>query len=379
MGQTAPRSSGAGVYQAYLTGDLKAWVAGGGNFAASGPASGLNTFAASSAPLGRIMGMDLRMAATPRSTPFGFVADDLESNVDFALTGSRSSLRFGLGEGSAALGADTGAAQRSDFQARRGGANPLLSLASGGAFLDWRVQPLDRLTLSFGVTQRRDARDLSILGVSSANPVRIYEAQAERLGIDYAPNDRVTFHTGLIRLHEQSGLLGFQSIDANQLGGGSTTTGLSLGFDWLLGHGVALSGAGTLAHTQTGSNQAITTGPGGLHSSAAELALSKSGIFANNDRLRLAVSKSLQVYRGRLNYATFGVVDRQTGELGVIDQSAAAGGGPMPWAAEVMYGRLLPKQGAEVSGFVRTESNIDSPTTGHELDVMVGGKYRLTF
>lgn len=380
VGQTVPKASSAGVYQAYLTSDLKAWVAGGGKFVASGATDpGLSHFMAASAPMGRVMGMDLRMATTPRSTPFGFTTTDLASNIDFALIGSRSSLRFGLGEGAAAMGPDTGAAQRSDFQARRGGANPLLSLASGGAFLDWRLQAFDRLTFSLGATQRRDARDLVMLGVANSNPARVYEASAEHLGVDYAAGDRVVFHTGLIRLHEQSGLLGFQSINASQLGGGSTTTGMDLGFDWRLSHGFALSGTGTLARTVTASNQALSAAPGGLLSSAAELALSKSRVFGANDRLRLALSQSLQVYSGRLTYASFGVIDRQTGELGVVSQSTEAGGGPVPWAAEVMYGRLLPKQGAEVSAFVRTEANIDDPASGRGLNYMVGGKYRLTF
>src|SRR6202012_1519838 len=52
VGQNAPRSSGAGAYQAYLTNDLKSWVAGGGKFTA-GPTTGANLagFLSSSAPI----------------------------------------------------------------------------------------------------------------------------------------------------------------------------------------------------------------------------------------------------------------------------------------------------------------------------------------
>ncbi len=379
VGQAAPRSSGSGNYQAYLTSDLKSWVSGGGKFTGNN----LNTsqfadLTTSSASVGRVMGMDLRVALSPREVPLGFKASDLDTNLDFALVGSRSSLRFGLGNGAAALGGSDGSGQKSDIAARRGGANPVLSLASGGVFFDWRVTPVDRVTFSFGATERQDARDLSFYGISN-NPKQVYQADAEHLGLDYAVNDRFTVRTALMRLREQSGLLGFQSVDPNQLGGGATTTALNLGFDWALGDGFLLTATGTLAQTATARDQTLTTTAGGLDSSAAELALSKAGVFVQEDRLRVSVSKSLQVYHGQINFGSYGVVDRQTGELGVINQTVDASHGPIPWAVEMMYGRILPRQSAEVSAFVRTETNVDDPGSSRPYNYTVGGKYRLAF
>ncbi|MBS0332104.1 MAG: hypothetical protein JSS35_05010, partial [Proteobacteria bacterium] len=295
-----------------------------------------------------------------------------------ALIGARSALRFGVGDGGSALAGGDGTDQRSDLAARRGGADPLLSLASGGAFFDGRLAATDRLTVSIGATSRRDARDLSLYGVTPNNPARVYAADAARIGVDYAAGDHLKLHGAILRLREASGLLGFQSVDPTQLGGGATTTAANFGFDWMFAPGFLLTGIGTVAHTESAGDQALTTGPGGIESTAAEVAVSKTGVFAAQDRLRLAVSKPLQAYRGQLRFSAYGVVDRQTGALGVIDQSVEAGDGRTPWTMEILYGRLLPSRAAEVSGFVRTEANVDN-SVGAAVAYVLGARYRMRF
>ncbi len=134
-----------------------------------------------------------------------------------------------------------------------------------------------------------------------------------------------------------------------------------------------------MAQTTTPSGQGFSTSAGGLISSAGELALTKAGVFSNADRVRFTVSKTMQVDSGRLNYATYGVVDRQTGELGVVNQSINPSKSTVPVAVEMLYGRLLPKQSAEVSLFMRAGSNTSDSSAGRSVDYMVGGKYRFSF
>ncbi len=87
----------------------------------------------------------------------------------------------------------------------------------------------------------------------------------------------------------------------------------------------------------------------------------------------------MQVDSGKLEYASYGVVNRQTGELGVINQTAGVGGGTTPISAELMYGRLLPKQSAEMSFYLRAETNPYDTSIGKPVDYVTGAKYRFVF
>ena len=189
----------------------------------------------------------------------------------------------------------------------------------------------------------------------------------------------VTLHGALTRLRENSGLLGVQSLSGAALGRGSTTTGATVGVDIRLGGGVTLAASGTMADTTTPAGQALGTGPGGLRSSSGEIALTKAELFAPLDRLRLTFSKSMQVDGGQLHYTAYSVVDRQTGALGLINQTTGAADGRTPLSAELMYGRLLPGRAAEVSMFLRAETNSYNTTVNGLYDYVAGAKYLVHF
>lgn len=61
----------------------------------------------------------------------------------------------GQGEGAMALGAIDGFGLSNDYNSQGGGLNPLLGLASGGAFANVEVAVTPRTTLSFGRTENR--------------------------------------------------------------------------------------------------------------------------------------------------------------------------------------------------------------------------------
>ena len=151
-------------------------------------------------------------------------------------------------------------------------------------------------------------------------------------------------HTSLTELHEDSGLLGTQSTDAFDLARGSDTTGLTMGFDLTLPDNMLLTASGTMARTTTPDGQALRVTSGGLWSSAEEIALTKANLFVDQDRMRISFAKSMQADAGGIVYSTYGVVNRQTGQLGVINETVDPSAGRTPLSAEALYGRLLVEQ-----------------------------------
>jgi hypothetical protein len=384
VGQSVASDGGNALFQSYLNTSLQAWVAGGAKFsdAASPVRSGMANFMESSTAGGKVGGMQLRMTMTASTPTYGFRTDNAPYKTDVALIGTQSALRFGNGDGAVALNTNNGFSERSDHDTQRGGANPLLGLASGGLFADYRASVAPGLALNIGVTQRRDTRDTQAFGIASpgaALGAAVYEASAMQVGADMAVGRGLMLHSAITRLHENSGLLGLQSTDVSELGKGSDTTGVTLGFDLTLPADMMLSATGTLARTNTLSGQALQAGSGGLQSSAGEVALTKARLFAATDRVRFTVSKAMNVDGGRLHYATYGVVDRDTGELGVIQENVNAASGRVPVSAELMYGRLFPKSRTEMSFFLRAEHDGYDAPANTSMAYTAGGKVKFTF
>jgi len=383
VGQNVASMAGQQMFQSYLTGSLKSWVAGGAQFASSGYEPATANFMATSQSMGQFGDAQLRVRMNAVQPTYGFSQHTLPVSMDFALVGARQTMQFGFGDGAAALSGQPGLTGGADFQLGRGGANPLLGLASGGAYANMRVSPVKNLTVSFGATDRRSVRDPQLLGPlayagATGLPGQVYGANAENFGLDYAAGKHVVLHASMTRLFENSGLLGVQSLQPGALDAGSTTRAASFGVDVNLTHGLMLSGSATVANTASGAGQLLATAPGGLTSNAAEIAVTKAGLFAANDRVRLTLSKPMQVVSGQVQYTDFGVVDRQTGQLGQVVESASASNGKTPFAAELFYGRVL-RNDAEASVFMRAGVNTDQFGLGARNDYMVGYRYKLAF
>ncbi len=234
--------------------------------------------------------------------------------------------------------------------------------------------------MNFGATQRRSLRDYATVGLlQQDSPAAVYSANAQQFGLDYAAGRRLAFHVGLTQLREDSGLLGIQSLQAATLQNGSTSRAASLGVDFELTPSLSLSASGTVAKTHTVGDQNLTTAAGGLTSTAAEIAISKSSLFDRKDRLRLTLSKPMQVTSGAVQFTDYGVVDRQTGALGPIAETTDAANGRTPFAAELFYGRLLGDSSAEASVFLRAGVNTQQFGTDSRTDYMVGYRYRVSF
>ena len=380
VGQEVATEAGQQLFQSYLSTNLRSWASSHLVDDDRPAARAISGFMQSSVPAGQVGDMEVRLSMAPNTPTLGYKQSNVGFKTEMALIGRNQSLRFGYGDGAAAVDGGAAFGQTDDYRLDRGGANPLLGLASGGTFVDWRTGLTGGLSLNVGVTQRRDVRDMNLFGVANQGlPSANYTANAEHFGLDYAPLRGLTLHASMTRLREDSGLLGVQSLDVSALQSGSTTVGRSLGFDWLLSNDLTLSGSATVAKTRTGADQALHTVGDGLVSSSGEMALTKYGVLNGEDRVKLTLSKPMQVTGGQLAYSSYGVVDRQTGELGVIDQTAQVGTSRLPVSAQMLYGRVLPRKLGEVSFFVQGGANNNSLSGGPATEYLAGGKYRLAF
>jgi len=343
VGQTVTTQAGGQAYQAYLSTALRAQA---GYFAALGgesatPGAPLAGFAGRTLPAGRIGSAQLRVSLAPAELNNAFRMASNRYDTDAVLVSPAGSLRFGFGNAAPALDGSAGFAFRSDYDVSRGGANPLLGLASGGGYLGGRANVGHGVAVTFGTTDRSTRRNLSGLVAGPAAAGRWfdrYAAQAQTVGLAWTPSARLGVRASYTRLHEDAALLGIQSLAADDLAGGATTEGATLAFDYGVTRTLTLSGTATTTRSRAVGGQITTRDLTGF---SAAMALTKSRIFASRDQLRLTLASPLHNVGGSLSYGSVGVVDRQTGAIGIVGQSFRPRG-TTPLAGEASYGMGLP-------------------------------------
>jgi subtilisin family serine protease len=369
-------NGGQEQFQAYLLSRMDAWVA------AQAAASGKSQFAASNgfvqdAPVPNSWGMDMTVSIAPRPAKFGYQQNGPDYQSRLKIAGEKVGAQFGFGDGAVALASVRGLDSASDYDSDRGGANPLLGLASGGTFANFAYALNEKLQISAGATQRdvrRERSDLPGLNFIDTGAER-YQASAQHFGADYKLRPGLNLVGSYTRLNERSALLGIQSLDADDFRQGSTTDGLTLGLGADFGHGTTLGLSGTLARTrQIGGGQAIRI-EDGLTSTAFEMALTKVGFIGQDDVARLTLSQPLFVNSGALGTSTVQVVDRATGEIGVVNNRIDVGQS-RPLAGELLYGRQIFKRTSDLSLFGRVEVN---PGAAVNQTFMAGGRIRIGF
>lgn len=392
VGQNVGTDAGQQLFQAFITSRLTGWA----TWKAAHPPTFANAdaaspdlmdghaleFASTSAPMGQIAGLEARVKLAPAEVEPGYRQGNVLVRSEVDLSGNGQTVRFGVGDGAASLVSQAGLGAGKDFDIARGGVDPLLGLASGGGFFNWRVAVSPRLAISAGVTQRRDQRDFSEVGVRtpwSGTGASVYDAAAEHVGVDVRLAPTVVVRAGLTRLKESTGLLGVQSMDPADLAGGSTTLGRTVGFDVVLPGDLLVSGSGLWSVTRSDrTGQSLTTGQNGLTSGAFEFAVSRAGLFADADQLRLTLSQPLHTLSGKLDYTGVQVGDRQTGALTVVRQLVDVADKTTPYAAEFLYSRPVFRRAAELGLYGRIESGIStiSPTA---TNYVAGGKISMAF
>ncbi|MFM8939048.1 MAG: S8 family serine peptidase [Phenylobacterium sp.] len=374
VGQTFTTKAGATKYlQDYILGQLTDWAKtqtrsfhrtdlgfGPGDHAVANP-----------------WGADLTLTLAPRGARSGFVAEGVETQSRLHLSTDGASADFGFGDGARYLAAPSSRAPTSDFDPAMGGGAPLLGLASGGAFLGYQARLTDRLDLTAGVTQRRDRRDESA-GTAVVQPgsaAEVYSARAATLGLRYAVSEQVSLRGAYVRLREDAAILGVQSLDRSDLGAGAASEAVTLGLDADLGAGLNLSVSGSVGRTRADDGFLRTDGDG-VKTSAWQATLSASDLFADGDSARLSILQPLYIEKGRMAFTGVEVVNRLTGDKGVVSRAFDVRQ-ERPVAGAVAYGRRLAFGQSEVSVFGRAELN---PTyTSDPTVYLTGARFRIGF
>jgi hypothetical protein len=322
-------------------------------------------------------GVDMTVAFAPRQAHFGFKDEGPAYQSNVQLSGERSSVTFGFGDGAPQLFSQSGITGAGSYDVERGGANPLLGLASGGVYGAWSYKLSDRFQISAGALTRdeqRDTRLLPALGVVG-NGAERYSAAATHISLAYEPVDGLTLSGGYTRLHEGSALLGIQSFDPADFREGTTTDGYSVSVNWAATSNLSLMATGTVGRTRQGATgESIAVDRDGLTSTAFEVGMVRSDLFAKGDRLQLSVSQPMYVERGRLDITTVQVVDRETGEIGAVTQSFGVSG-QRRIAAEAFYARPFGRT-SDVSLFGRAETADGLKSADRYL---AGARYRVAF
>ena len=365
IGETfTTRSGSSEFFQGYLLSRLSSWArTQSRGFAQPGLGFGPGAYTVANP-----WGADLTLSIAPRQARSGFIADGLETQSRLHLSGEAGTADFGFGEGARYLATVPGQVAASDFDPAMGGASPLLGFASGGAFLGYQARLTDRLDLTAGATQRRDRRDESAGSavIQPGSGAETYSAHAATLGLSYALTDRVTVSGSYVRLQEEAAILGVQSLEAADLGAGAASDSMTLGLSADLGGGLNFSVSGSVGQTRA-DDGFLKTDADGLKTSAWQATLAASDLFAKGDTARLSVLQPLFVEKGRMAFTGVEVVDRLTGEKGVVTRTFDVAQ-ERPLAAEVSYGRSLGH--SEVSFFGRVDAN---PVQMDRSEVFLGG------
>ncbi|HEY1710220.1 MAG TPA: S8 family peptidase [Rhizomicrobium sp.] len=304
---------------------------------------------------------------------------------DFVATNRDAGLAFRFGQGNAAHAffGDGALSLHSDFDPASGGVDPILGLASGGAYAKGSITVVRGLDLSFGVTQKSDDHEYidPTFGPQQTMPLATYRATASVAGAAYKIADGLKLNASYTQFDEGDGLLGAQGGGAFDLAGGSKTDATTVGLDGSLGGGWSLSGSATSAHTsaQSFGQSLLTLTKGGLDSTAWELAANKLGIFGALDSVRLSLAQPLHVDNGALQYQSIQVVDRDTGALAPVSQTWSVGG-YREYRLEAVYDAPVLDGLGSVEGFAMADSNAPTRTgTQTPLALTAGARFNLRF
>jgi len=372
IGQNVRTSNGAQEqFQAYLLGRMDDWVAAGGRFAMPGT----NGFTAGSVAVANPWNAEMNVSFAPRHARFGFKDEGPAYQSNLQVRQGRTMVTVGFGDGAPQLFSQSGFTQAADYESDRGGANPLLGLASGGAYGAMSYALSDKISFSAGALvrdQQRDTRLLPALGVRG-NGAENYTANATHMSLTFKPAQTLSLTGSFTRLYEGSALLGVQSFDAADFRKGTTTDGYSVSLNWAATDKLSVMATGTLGKTRATDGQTLSVDRDGLTTSAFQVGVTRQDLFAKGDRLQVLLSQPMYAERGRLNVTTVQVINRDTGEIGPVTQSFDITG-KRRIAAEAFYARSVGQ--GDVALFGRAETDDGGKTTDR---YMAGARYTFAF
>lgn len=260
-------------------------------------------------------------AVMPRYTEEGLI-DPVHSAATLTNPNGKMSFTLGHGQGAMAING-TRFGFIGDHDKNTGGVNPVLGFASGEMFASASVEVAPKTTVAFGFSQNNETWD-EVYGLTAQErqtrrAMGDNAAHAMTVDVKHRVSDNVTLGAEWTRLREDQALLGAQTSFDSLLGQGSATEAVTVSAAIEFGDGLSFDLSATGARTKTADGQALVT-DGAAKSTAAQATVSKRGVFGNRDILRVSLAQPLNVEDGALELRSLAVVDRQTGETGIVSQ-----------------------------------------------------------
>jgi subtilisin family serine protease len=306
----------------------------------------------------------------------------LSSTVAVSAPNGAMSFAVGSGDGAVAI-AGYGAMQlASDFDPNTGGNDPLLGFASGKSHMAARMNIAPNVKVGIGITNAKRDIDSELLGslqsatlLNQRQLLGDYAATATNLRVDYAMNDRTNIAFAFTQLNEDHAFLGVRSLARDDFGGGTTSRSATVSADIVIGDTVQLFGSATVA--QSHSNKGASLRLADTTSTAWQMGVAKNKLLGSRDHLRLSVAQPLQIEDGVVEFKSVGVVNRETGEKGVITQRLnISEPGDRRFRVEAHYGATMASGLADVALFSSYEINDVRPDIARWT---LGGKVRVSF
>jgi hypothetical protein len=202
-----------------------------------------------------------------------------------------------------------------------------------------------------------------------------YHSQATMARLDYRPVRPLTLSVSYTRLAEEGAFFGVRSLDRADFGESTVSDGLSLAADAQLGGGLSLFASGTMSRSNSQGN--ATFGIDEAVGTAFQAGFAKQAVFGSSDNLRVTLAQPLTVERGYIDMKMVGVVDRETGEKGLMTQRVAIGAPEQRrYRMEAFYGADM-LEGAGSLGLFGTAELRD--TSAEVPAFTMGGSMRLAF
>lgn len=314
-------------------------------------------------------------AIQPRFTQDGAVRPTHNAAT---LTGPGGSFAVTLGHGQGALALSHGQfGIVSDFDEETGGVNPVLGFASGEVFAGATYKPAASTTISVGYTKNRDDwKDYngpSEIQRSLQFAFGTREAQAATVGIEQKLGKSVSIGAQWTRLDEQDALLGTQTATEALLGQGAKTDAITFSASIDAGKGLSFDLSATGGATETADGQLLAN-KGKVLSSAAQFSINKRGVVGESDVLRVSVGQPLQIEHGELELLSEQVIDRETGELGMVSQTIGIET-RRRYTAEIVYATPI----TETSEFGLIGRFTSAGNGDEESGLMVGANLGMRF
>jgi hypothetical protein len=369
VGQKSNVTGSQEYFQSYLNQRMGDWIGGSASFtdvvARVSQAPGQWSFAVSTALPPPPLGRDELASQAPHMS------------VRMADPAGRFAFSFGHGEGAMVLGEVAGFGQTRDYKSADGGVNPLLGFASGGAFANAEMTLARNTTLSFGAAERtlvhRYNTSLTDAERDMLRNVDDYRSSAVNLRLTQRLSDAVTLSAGYSRLSEANGLLGVQSTDVEDLGRGSVSDAMTVGASFALPRDITVAASATLGQTRTDGGQNLAS-VGAVKTSAYAVSFTKRGVTGKDDLVRFAFTQPLTIDSGKLAFSSVDVIDRKTGEIGVVTQTFDISVKPRH-VAEALYAAPAFDGKGQVSVFGRAEFTADDPAPDYMAGVRLNFNY----